>query len=86
MTHIGLPDRIRRLSGQSMFNDRAPRWFQRSPCMSLVVALWLVVGVPCLRSEQSKAGEFEVKAAYLYNFARFVEWPGETSTDGKGLF
>ncbi len=54
--------------------------------MSLVIALWLFVGVPCLGSEQPKAGEFEVKAAYLYNFARFVEWPGESSSDGKGSF
>jgi hypothetical protein len=86
VTPIGLPDRIRRFAGQLMFNDRAPRWFQRSPCMSLVIALWLLVGIPCLRSEQPKAREFEVKAAYLYNFARFVEWPGETSSDGKGSF
>jgi len=25
--------------------------------------------------------EFEVKAAFLYNFARFVEWPAETGHD-----
>jgi hypothetical protein len=54
--------------------------------MSLVIALWLFVGIPCLRSEQPKAREFEVKAAYLYNFARFVEWPGENGSDGKGSF
>ncbi len=35
----------------------------------------LPCGVPCLRAQQPKANEFEVKAAYLYNFGRFVEWP-----------
>ena len=86
MIQIGLKDRLHRLSGQSMSNDRAHRWFQCSPCMSLVIILWLLVGVPHLRAEQSKAGEFEVKAAYLYNFARFVEWPGENNSNGNGLF
>ncbi|MDJ0653862.1 MAG: YfiR family protein [Xanthomonadales bacterium] len=27
------------------------------------------------------AGEYEVKAVYLYNFARFFEWPGSAFTD-----
>jgi hypothetical protein len=69
-----------------MSNERAHRWLLCSPCMSLVIALWLFVGVPYLQSEQPKAREFEVKAAYLYNFARFVEWPddGNGNRDGNG--
>ncbi|MGA8765673.1 MAG: YfiR family protein [Candidatus Acidiferrales bacterium] len=39
----------------------------------------LLCGVPCLRAQQTKANEFEVKAAYLYNFGRFVEWPDESA-------
>jgi len=27
------------------------------------------------QAQQPKASEFQVKAAYLYNFGRFVEWP-----------
>jgi uncharacterized protein DUF4154 len=27
-------------------------------------------------------GEYEVKAAFLYNFARFVEWPADPDGDG----
>ena len=30
--------------------------------------------------------EYEVKAAFLYNFARFVEWPAETFRDGSAPF
>lgn len=30
--------------------------------------------------------EYEVKAAYLYNFAKFVEWPAETFKDGSEPF
>jgi hypothetical protein len=30
-----------------------------------------------MRGQQSKPTEYEVKAIYLYNFARFVEWPSK---------
>jgi hypothetical protein len=30
---------------------------------------------------QSKPTEYEVKAAFLFNFARFVEWPEQTPQD-----
>jgi hypothetical protein len=40
---------------------------------------WLVAGLcvcaPLLRAEQ--VAEHDVKAAYLYNFTRFVEWPAD---------
>jgi len=29
------------------------------------------------QAQQPKANEFQVKAAYLYNFGRFVEWPDQ---------
>ncbi|HKF51317.1 MAG TPA: YfiR family protein [Candidatus Acidoferrales bacterium] len=28
-----------------------------------------------IHAQQSKPSEYQVKAAYLYNFSRFVEWP-----------
>lgn len=30
---------------------------------------------------QARPGEYEVKAAYLYNFAKFVEWPSAPKRD-----
>jgi hypothetical protein len=32
------------------------------------------------------AGEYEVKAAYIYNFAKFIEWPKEVFTDDTSPF
>jgi hypothetical protein len=32
-------------------------------------------------ADKRKHAEYEIKAAYLYNFAKFVEWPAETFTD-----
>jgi hypothetical protein len=86
VTQIGSIARTNRLSGQSMPNERAHRRFQISPFISLVIAIWLFVGVPCLQSQQTKAREFEVKAAYLFNFARFVEWPSDANGGASSSF
>ncbi len=37
----------------------------------------------CLHAQQSKPSEYQVKAAYLYNFGRFVKWPPGLAA-GKG--
>ena len=44
---------------------------------------WMLVAVPCLHAQQSNRSEYEVKAAYLYNFGRFVGWPGTVSAAGE---
>jgi hypothetical protein len=41
---------------------------------------WVLAVVPILHSQQSKHGEYDVKAAYLYNFGRFVGWPAKVSS------
>jgi hypothetical protein len=58
------------------------------PCRGAVPAfaamlLWSLLMVPYLLSQQSKPNEYQVKATYLYNFGRFVKWPG-TVPAGKG--
>jgi len=51
------------------------------------VAVFLLVvtfhGATFLLAQQPKPSEYQVKATYLYNFARFVKWP-ETLPAGKG--
>jgi hypothetical protein len=42
--------------------------------------------VPGLHAQQPKASEFQVKAAYLYNFGRFVQWPDESGADRNESF
>jgi hypothetical protein len=57
-----------------------------SCCLSKFMALavaWVLVGVLCLHAQQSKPTEYQVKAAYLYNFGRFVKWPPGLAA-GKG--
>jgi len=45
-------------------------------CRTLILALLSVTGCTTLTAGSS---EYEVKAAYVYNFAKFVEWPGTQS-------
>jgi hypothetical protein len=33
------------------------------------------------KAEKAKYSEYKIKAAYLYNFAKFVEWPAEVLAD-----
>jgi YfiR/HmsC-like len=45
-----------------------------------------LVLAPSLHAQQPKASEFQVKAAYLYNFGRFVQWPDESGADRNESF
>jgi hypothetical protein len=49
--------------------------------------LWLLGVVTLLlsgtRAQSPTAGEYQVKAAFLYNFAKFVEWPTSSFSDAS---
>src|SRR6202051_3276005 len=53
----------------------------------LILILLLSAALP-LRAQETGFDEYQVKAAFLYNFAKFVEWPAGTfasSTDPIGI-
>lgn len=47
-------------------------------------SLALVV-TPQVRAESEKSKEYQIKAAFLYNFINFVDWPKEKVDDSNGL-
>lgn len=49
---------------------------------ALALAIYLAVGERAVSGEQ--ATEYQVKAAYLFNFLKFVEWPEEPGSDPRG--
>jgi len=49
----------------------------RAAATLLLLALLLVAGAASA-ARADEAGEYKVKAAFLYNFAKFVEWPDRT--------
>jgi len=46
--------------------------------LAAIAAATLAGGLPLVRGQSVAEIEQQVKAGYLYNFAKFVEWPGET--------
>jgi hypothetical protein len=52
---------------------------------TIVAALWLLFAASIVFGQQ-KPSEYQVKAAYLYNFGRFVEWPPKVAAASTGPF
>ena len=65
----------------------APHW---AAVRALPAWLCLLATLACgplrLGAQSSETLEFEVKAAMIYNFTRFVEWPVEAFSDAKAPF
>jgi hypothetical protein len=48
----------------------------------VTIGLVFVLAGMLLNAPAQGSGEYAVKAAFLYNFARFVEWPGQALGNG----
>jgi hypothetical protein len=57
--------------------ESATPW--RVPWAVFLVALF----VSGAQAQSPSAGEYQVKAAFLYNFAKFVEWPASSFSDAS---
>ena len=54
--------------------------------VTIVVFVWGLFSVAALHAQNAKPTDYDVKAAYLYNFGRFVEWPAQVTTTKSGHF
>lgn len=62
---------------------------RRTSCLRLVLpisrigltALLILISCTSVFSQARKPTEYEVKAAYLYNFGKFIRWPSSASSD-----
>ena len=52
----------------------------------LTVLALLLGGTTSTLGGEVGTREYQLKAAFLYNFAKFVEWPGQTSADNGNGF
>ena len=66
------------MKGYGMSASRGSR--ARALLLGLVLVLAAAPGLPAL-AEQQSVGEYKVKAAFLYNFTKFVEWPNHAFPD-----
>jgi hypothetical protein len=64
--------------------QRRRRFRLRLTCLG---AAWALCVTPGLKAEREKPTDYQVKAAYLYNFAKFVSWPPkpDASTPSKSF-
>ena len=51
----------------------------------LVAALLVATIVPQARAESAPTREYKIKAAYIYNFTKFVDWPKEKVADSNDV-
>ena len=51
--------------------------------MALIAVCVLICGAPGTLADTQSFSEYQVKAAFLYNFARFVEWPADAFPDAR---
>lgn len=72
---VGLPQNIQRYV--------CPRSRGRFLQFRAMVIAWAFFAVTGLQAQRPKPDEYQVKAAYLYNFGRFVKWPAGIAA-GKG--
>jgi hypothetical protein len=61
-------------------SNRYLRGWQR---VTAVIVMFALLHIPVLEAQQPKVSEYQVKAIYLYNFGRFVQWP-PNATAAKG--
>lgn len=52
----------------------------------LLCLLWLLLGAHRAPAQESGASEYQVKAAFLYKFTRFVDWPSSAFSSGNSPF
>ncbi len=75
-------DRVRRIPrDQAMWHVLRLR-----PLLTAVAAAWAFLAIPALQAQNPRPTDYEVKAAYLYNFGRFVEWPAKVTTTRSDSF
>jgi hypothetical protein len=48
--------------------------------------LLLVAGSPTLSAQPTASAEYQIKAVFLFNFARFVDWPTKAFPDANSPF
>ncbi|HEX3968737.1 MAG TPA: YfiR family protein [Edaphobacter sp.] len=52
----------------------------------IAAGAWTFFGAAGLTAQQTGPSEFQIKAAYIYNFGKFVKWPAVAPANQSGSF
>jgi hypothetical protein len=69
----------------SQSSDRCKRRYRRGPGLRLFLML-LALLLPLGKSGADPSREYQLKAAFLFNFSQFVEWPESSFAHSKAPF
>ncbi len=78
-TNIDAADRFQRGPGRCVPNGHR----RRLSCLLAISIALVLLSPACLPAQQSNPSEYEVKAAYLYDFGKFVAWPANATAAGE---
>jgi hypothetical protein len=90
MTHVD-QNEFRSLSPSPSPSPRPNRRKLSASCdsrswLTVAAIAWILLASPCLRAQNAKPTDYDVKAAYLYNFAHFVDWPANGAASKSDSF
>lgn len=68
-------NRLRRTSQYKAATSRCTRVMRTSPALVILTSLMFSTPVLSTQPQNSAAVEYQLKAAFLFNFAKFIEWP-----------
>ena len=54
-----------------------------SSLIVMITVCTVASGTPTAQAQPRLVREYQIKAAFLYNFVKFVEWPDDTFTDSS---
>jgi YfiR/HmsC-like len=80
------PDQATIRAGHRFTIPVRSRWGKKRMVRAAVLVLSALLISACMDAEQSKPSEYQVKAAYIYNFGKFVKWPSATAASQAGSF
>lgn len=64
--------------------SRQARWRSAARWLAAALCGWfLLAGLSTCRAQDSGSREYQIKAAFLYNFAKFVRWPAQSFTNAQ---
>ena len=71
------------LEGAFTAGTRSLRAESRLVRVALALALSAMIGAHAARAETRRTREYDLKAAFLFNFTQFVEWPSRAFPDAS---
>jgi len=75
---------VRATQSALRIGSRRIKTFARARVLPLI-GLGLLVSAN-VQAQQTKPSEYQVKAAYVYNFGKFVKWPDDAAANRSGAF